>query len=67
MEARDGKMTIDEAIKELGEIKKLDCHIKYPEWQDALQLGIEALKYVKRDRSGLTWAETEFLPSETEL
>jgi len=35
---------IDEAIENIREIKKLDCHIKYPEWQLALTLGIEALE-----------------------
>ena len=45
-------ITIDEAIENLMEISKLDCHIKYPEWQEALRLGIEALKYLQHLREG---------------
>jgi len=43
-------MTLDEAIENLMEISKLDCHIKYPEWQEALKLGIEALKCITFSR-----------------
>jgi len=59
-------MTIDEAIKELEEIKKLDCHIKYPEWLDALQLGIEALKAIKGVRAQPRFSNWFPLPGETE-
>ena len=59
-------MTIDKAIKDIREIQALDCHIKYQEWQDALNLGIEALREVKKARFGGPTLDGELLPGETE-
>jgi len=58
---------INEAIENIREIKKLDCHIKYPEWQLALTLGIEALERVKYN-STARFGEYDYspLPSEGE-
>lgn len=44
-------MNIEKAIENIEEVLKLDCHIKYPEWIYALNLGIEALKAVKDART----------------
>jgi hypothetical protein len=57
---------IDEAIKGISEVKKLDCHVKYPEWQGALQLGIEALKAWKEHRGICNLIYPLLLPGETE-
>lgn len=57
--------TIDDAIENIKEVLKLDCHIKYSEWQDALQLGIEALKRLQEGRKvdhAFAWKR---LPGET--
>ena len=34
---------------------------------EAMKLGVEALEYVQRDRRGLSDAEVELLPGETNL
>ena len=58
-------MTIDEAIENIMEVLKLDCYVKYPEWQDALRLGIEALQRVKHVREKYQKSSYVLLPGET--
>jgi len=58
-------MTIEKAIESIIEVSKLDCHVKYPEWQEALQLGIEALKEIKRAHQICWYLIPDLLPGET--
>ncbi len=57
-------MTIDEAIKILGELDE-GCESKVKEDRDALKLGIEALKHIKRDRELPHNPDHPLLPGET--
>ena len=58
-------ITIEKAIESIIEVTQLDCHVKYPEWQEALQLGIEALKYVKAMYDPDHQMMRKLLPGET--
>jgi hypothetical protein len=59
-------MTIDEAINALQRQLNSKRAFNYKFHADSLALGIEALKYVQRDRIGLADFDIERLPGETE-
>ena len=58
-------MTIDEAIKGLQELGINTIEQLEPEFQDALKLGIEALKAWKQFREGRWVSGRSDLPGET--
>ena len=59
-------MTIDEAILQLKVWTKADERDLPIRVKDAIQLGIEALKWVKKYRGCLDFHEYDLLPGETE-
>jgi len=58
-------MTIDEAIEVLNDISTYVKHGDFPEQYKAIQLGIEALRYIKAGRRKVNLPETDLLPGET--
>jgi len=58
-------MTIDEAIKNSQHLLKTSSHEKSPDSWDAIKLGIEALKYVQRQKPYGYAYPRERLPGET--
>jgi len=59
-------MTIDEAIEEIRKAISY-AHFTYPSrTAEALELGIEALKYIQRARQHDLYVKPERLPGETE-
>jgi hypothetical protein len=59
-------MTIDEAIKSLENSQQVLFEAKKGHFHDAIQLGVEALKAIKVDRSNLLPFRSTLLPGETE-
>jgi len=59
-------MTIDEAIKTNQEVLRSDRFLRWPEGQDAVTLGIEALKRLKKARELHLIRNDSPLPGETE-
>ena len=57
-------MTIDEAIEILDLSTKKYETASYTDWRKASQLGIEALKRIRRQRSVFLPGEIELLPGE---
>jgi len=57
-------MTIDEAIKQLEEPGWRTTAYHPPEYTEAIQLGIEALKWFKKYRNMVDFHEGELLPGE---
>ena len=58
-------MTIDEAIKILNEVCNWDFRHDRQDCDNAVRLGIEALKYVKQNRHFIYPGNIPPLPSET--
>ena len=61
----DNKMTIDEAIKILTEWHWPDATHPWKDMEDAIKLGIEALKVTQRNRKYLYKSGEVPLPGET--
>ncbi|MCJ7630884.1 hypothetical protein MUP77_00570 [Candidatus Bathyarchaeota archaeon] len=59
-------MTIDEAIEFLKDYKMESAFSATPAFENALQLGIEALQGIQRYRQNFNEAYIERLPGETE-
>ena len=59
-------MTIDEAIEILQPRDTKRPHITLEEWEQAVKLGIEALKGIKKVRKTFEPYVTALLPGETE-
>ncbi len=58
-------MTIDEAIKTSEAIQKSITLQHWPEGQEAIRLGEEALKEIKKARKGYHIISESLLPGET--
>ena len=62
---RKDAMTLDKAIFELEDgLRQLRGYLN-KDYNDAIQLGIEALKKVKAVRDGREWVGINLLPGET--
>ncbi len=59
-------MTIDEAVGTLSELREIVFCSKSPKRNNAIKLGIEALKYAKRSRDPSGVPSYPLLPGETE-
>jgi len=59
-------MTIDEAIKKLDYRSRIGDPLKCKDYEDALKLGIEALKRIKLWRQDNTYPDYGLLSGETE-
>jgi len=57
-------MNIDEAIETLRVLHSSPLLYETQDYRDATNLGIEALKRLKRNRGYPHWEKPEFLPSE---
>ncbi len=59
-------MTIDKAIEYLNSLHQTDCCKEVPDYDEAVQLGIEALKEIQHLRKIGAFCYQNPLPGETE-